>query len=128
MPMMPLVVSRKAWREWVGLRPEGALPVHRWRRSTAVVISLVAFVVTLYLVIGVVINLGYPLRPDSKATDWGGPSLMGRWLVHGAGGVLFAVAIPFVSRGLAALARRILTGGQPAYGRSPDAGRTRREG
>jgi hypothetical protein len=70
--------------------------------------SVVVFVVTAYLLIGIVINLAYPLRPDGKATDWGGPSLAGRWLVHGAGGVLFAMATPIVCGWLRALAARVV--------------------
>jgi hypothetical protein len=70
--------------------------------------SVVVFVVTAYLLIGIVINLAYPLRPDGTATDWGGPSLAGRWLVHGAGGVLFAMATPIVCGWLRALAARVV--------------------
>ncbi|MBC7894767.1 MAG: hypothetical protein H7066_05100 [Cytophagaceae bacterium] len=101
-----------AWigREWLGLPSEHPMPAPWWRQLGAIGMSLAALAVTLYLLAGIVLNLGYPLRPSNESTDWGGPSLWGRWAVHGAGGVMFVVATPFISRGLAALTRRILAG------------------
>ena len=95
-------------RWWFDVDAKGALPVRAWRMWAAALLSLGVFVVTAYLLIGIVINLAYPLRPDAKPTDWGGPSLAGRWLAHGSGGVGFAVVTPFICRWLRGVVARIL--------------------
>ncbi len=95
-------------RSWLGREAESAVQLPAWKRWAALAISLGVFVVTAYLLTGIVINLAYPLRPDSKPTDWGGPSLLGRWMAHGAGGVMFAIVTPVLSRKLRRLAERVM--------------------
>lgn len=95
-------------RSWLGRDSESGQGRPAWKPWAALAVSLGVFVVTAYLVTGIVINLAYPLRPDSKPTDWGGPSLMGRWMAHGAGGIVFAIATPIICGRLRALAARVL--------------------
>jgi hypothetical protein len=75
-------------------------------------LNAVALVVTGYPLVGIVLNVGYPLRGGASEADWGGPSLGGRWAVHAAGGLLFLVLLPWLVRGAtrlqARLARRLL--------------------
>ncbi|MFJ6697647.1 sensor domain-containing protein [Streptomyces sp. NPDC091272] len=75
-----------------------ALPVH-----------LVALVVTYFCWFVVVINLGYPLRPDNDPTDsWGGPTMAGAWALHGVvGGLGFLLLAPWVARGFTTLQTRL---------------------
>jgi hypothetical protein len=62
-------------------------------------VNAVALALSLYVWVGVVYNLGYPLRPDvSPRTDWGGPSLAGAWAVHAAGGLVFLAVSPLILR------------------------------
>ena len=51
-------------------------------------------------------RLALELRPDVAVTDWGGPTLMGRWAVHAIGGVLFALVGLWLLPALHGLARR----------------------
>lgn len=99
-----------AWirRRWLDEESSAPSIASSWRRWAALPISLIVLIATLYLLTGIVINFCYPLRPDSQPTDWGGPSLAGRWAVHAAGGVLFAVATPLICDQLRTLARRVL--------------------
>jgi hypothetical protein len=60
------------------------------------------------MLLGVVLNLAYPLRADVASTDWGGPTLIGRWGVHAAGGVLFAALAIWLLPALHSLAKRWL--------------------
>ncbi|MCX5201344.1 hypothetical protein OG897_07730 [Streptomyces sp. NBC_00237] len=74
-------------------------------------LSLVAVVATYFFWFVVVINLGYPLRPDSDPTGaWGGPTMAGAWAVHGAGAVGFLLVTPWVAKGFAALQTRLAAG------------------
>jgi hypothetical protein len=77
-----------------------------WLR--ALLLASVSFAVSAYLILGVLLNLAYPLRPDVAVTDWGGPTLLGRWAVHATGGVLFALVGVWLLPALHALARRWL--------------------
>jgi hypothetical protein len=76
----------------------------------ALLLAAASFMVTAYLMLGMVLNLGYPLRADVAVTDWGGPSLLGRWGVHAAGSMLFAVIAVWLLPGLQSLAKRWLAG------------------
>jgi hypothetical protein len=64
-----------------------------------------------------VVNIAYPLRPDSDdlSNAWGGPSLAGAWAVHGAAGLALLLLAPWVVNGVTALqgglARTILGSG-----------------
>jgi hypothetical protein len=84
-------------------------------------LSLVAAVVTFYFWFVVVLNLGYPLRPDSDPTGaWGGPTMAGAWALHGiAGGVGFLLLTPWVAKGFTALQTRLAAGllGRDGQGR-----------
>lgn len=86
-------------------------------------INLVGFVPAAYLWALVPANVGYPLRPDTTAesleTAWGGPSLVGAWVVHALGGtaVFLLVGLPVLSTIAwfqGRLARRMLGRNQPA--------------
>ena len=78
-----------------------------WRLK-ALVVSLPISAISLYLVAGIALNFGYPLRPGSEPGDWGGPTLAGRWVVHAAGGVMFAIVAPWFCGGMRNLAKRLL--------------------
>ncbi len=71
-------------------------------------LNLAALVVTGYLWVGVPMNLLYPLRPGSESTDWGGPSLAGRWAVHALGGLVMLYAVCWAVRGLTRLQARLV--------------------
>lgn len=72
-------------------------------------VGLLALLVTGYLWLLVVLNLGYPLRPvlgmdGSLDNAWGGPTMAGAWAVHaGAGGLPALFLAPWILRGLNAL-------------------------
>ncbi|WP_329456472.1 hypothetical protein [Streptomyces sp. NBC_01497] len=94
-------------------------------------LNLVAVVVSGYFWTVVVMNIGYPLRPDTTAASlahsWGGPSLAGAWAVHGlGGGVPFLFLTPWVMRGFTALqtqlVRALLSGPASGFRPGPDAG------
>ncbi|MFF0742458.1 sensor domain-containing protein [Streptomyces sp. NPDC004111] len=78
----------------------------------ALPLALVSAVVVLYFWFVVVINLGYPLRPDNDPTgSWGGPTMAGAWAVHAVGGgVTFLLLTPWVAKGFSALQVRLATG------------------
>jgi len=78
----------------------------------AVLLAAVSSALSVYMSLGVVLNLAYPLRADIAPTDWGGPTLVGRWGVHAAGGVLFAVLATLLLPALQSLAKRWLAGPQ----------------
>jgi hypothetical protein len=63
-----------------------------------------------YLWLIAVVNVAYPLRPDTAdlSTAWGGPSLAGAWLVHGSGGIIFLFATPWVVKGITHAQGRLL--------------------
>lgn len=78
-------------------------------------INLVSLALTVYLWLLVPANLAYPLRPgtmDSYQHSWGGPSLVGAWVVHAAAGLVLLFANPWVVNAVASvqgrLARRLL--------------------
>jgi hypothetical protein len=75
-------------------------------------LNLVAAVTSLYFWTIVVINLGYPLRPDSDPSGaWGGPTMAGAWALHAvAGGVTFLFLTPWVMKGFTALQARLVRG------------------
>lgn len=75
----------------------------------ALLLSAASLAITAYLTLGILLNLAYPLRPDVKVTDWGGPTLLGRWGVHAAGGILFALLALWLLPALPSRARRWLT-------------------
>jgi len=56
-----------------------------------------------------VVNIAYPLRPDSDdlSNAWGGPSLAGAWAVHGAAGLALLLLAPWVVNGVTALQGRL---------------------
>jgi Putative sensor len=56
-----------------------------------------------------VVNIAYPLRPDSDdlSNAWGGPSLAGAWAVHGAAGLGLLLVAPWIVNGLTALQGRL---------------------
>ncbi|MCT9087804.1 hypothetical protein N4G70_02875 [Streptomyces sp. ASQP_92] len=76
----------------------------------SVPLNLTALVVSGYFWTVVVINLAYPLRPDSDPTSaWGGPTMAGAWALHGiAGGVSFLLITPWVMRGFTLLQARLV--------------------
>jgi len=74
----------------------------------ALLLAAVSSVLSAYIWLGILLNFAYPLRADAAPTDWGGPTLLGRWSVHAAGGVLFAVAALWLLPALQSLARRWL--------------------
>ncbi|MEV0096677.1 hypothetical protein [Streptomyces sp. NPDC050738] len=73
-------------------------------------LNLIAATVTCYFWTVVVINIGYPLRPDSDPSGaWGGPTMAGAWALHAAGGgVGFLLLTPWVMKGFAALQTRLV--------------------
>ncbi|WP_331445768.1 hypothetical protein [Streptomyces xanthochromogenes] len=75
-------------------------------------LNLVALTVSAYFWTVVVINLAYPLRPDSDPTQaWGGPTMAGAWAVHGIGGGLsFLFITPWVMKGFTLLQARLVEG------------------
>lgn len=73
-------------------------------------LNLVSLALTVYLWSLVPANLAYPLRPgtmDSYQHSWGGPSLVGAWAVHAAGGVVALFATPWVVKGITWLQGRL---------------------
>jgi hypothetical protein len=66
-------------------------------------LDAVGFAVSGYAWLVLLLNLGYPLRPDTTRQSlhdaWGGPSLAGAWAVHAVGGVLvfLLVGLPLTS-------------------------------
>jgi hypothetical protein len=74
-------------------------------------LNLIATVVTGYFWFVMLINLGYPLRPDSDnyAHSWGGPTLAGAWAVHLLGGtVLVGLVMPWIIKGFTKLQARLV--------------------
>jgi len=92
---------------WIGDRRPVSRPTLSWWLK-AVFLAAICAALSGYFLLGIVLNLAYPLRPDVALTDWGGPTLLGRWSVHAAGGVLFALAAFWVLPALQSLARRWL--------------------
>lgn len=74
-------------------------------------VAAVALVVTGYFWLVVFLNVFFPVRALAGTLDldqsWGGPSLLGAWAVHAAGGVAFAFVTPWVVRGLTWLHARL---------------------
>ena len=94
---------------WIG----DTRPVTRPRPSwwvKAVLLAAVSSALSAYMLLGILLNFAYPLRADVAPTDWGGPTLVGRWGVHAAGGVLFAVLAIWLLPALQSLAKRWLAG------------------
>ena len=85
-------------------------PLSWWLK--AVVLATISSAIGAYLGLGVLLNLAYPVRADAASTDWGGPTLLGRWGVHAAGGILFAVLALWLMPALQSLAQRWLAGKQ----------------
>jgi hypothetical protein len=56
-----------------------------------------------------VVNIAYPLRPDTDdlSNAWGGPSLAGAWAVHGTAGLGLLFAAPWIVNGVTALQGRL---------------------
>jgi hypothetical protein len=109
-PLAPTVL----WRlrsAWIGDTRPVTRPHSSWWLK-AVVLAAVSSALSAYLGLGIVLNLAYPLRADAAVTDWGGPTLLGRWGVHAAGGVLFAVLAMWLLPALHSLAKRWLLGKQ----------------
>lgn len=77
------------------------------RRLLAVPLAAVATVVALVLVANTLRNLGYPLQPE-RVTDWGGPSLAGRWSLHAFGWLPFAYLGLWLVWGLTLVQQRLL--------------------
>ncbi|MEE6261482.1 hypothetical protein [Plantactinospora sonchi] len=77
------------------------------RRLLAVPLAAVATVVALVLVANTLRNFGYPLQPE-RVTDWGGPSLAGRWSLHAFGWLPFAYLGLWLVWGLTLLQQRLL--------------------
>ncbi|MFF4185503.1 hypothetical protein ACFYZ9_20140 [Streptomyces sp. NPDC001691] len=75
-------------------------------------LNLVALTVSGYFWTVVVMNLAYPLRPDSDPSQaWGGPTMAGAWAVHGiGGGVTFLLLTPWVMKGFTLLQARLIKG------------------
>jgi hypothetical protein len=74
----------------------------------ALLIAAATTALSAYLTLGIVLNVAYPLRGDVRVTDWGGPTLLGRWAVHAGGGLLFAAVAAWLLPATHALARRWL--------------------
>jgi hypothetical protein len=130
---LPLVFVQPVWaaRRLLGLRVEGwhasGIPARR-RIGHAVVsvpLNAATLVVTGYVLIGIALNVAYPIRVegfpgvlahpltpyDSLAGAWGGPTLAGAWAVHALGGlVVFGIVGAWVIRGLTWLQGRLLLG------------------
>lgn len=86
------------------------VPVPAPSRAATVAYTLVSLPANLigsvpagYLWAVLLLNLGYPLRPDTTAqsleTAWGGPTLAGAWAVHALGGLalFLLVGLPVLS-------------------------------
>ena len=75
-------------------------------------INLAAFPIAAYLWLILLVNFGYPLRPDTTSEavrdSWGGPTLAGAWTVHAAGAALvfLLVGLPIMA-GIAWLQGRL---------------------
>jgi hypothetical protein len=72
------------------------------RTALRAALSIPAFALAAYLVLLLVLNLAYPLRPDVEEEPidaWGGPTLAGAWAVHAVGGVVVVllVGIPLLA-------------------------------
>ena len=92
---------------WIGDTRPVTRPQSTWWIK-AVSLAAVSTALSAYVLLGVVLNLAYPLRADVASTDWGGPTLIGRWGVHAAGGVFFAVLAIWLLPALRSLAKRWL--------------------
>ncbi|WP_329116941.1 sensor domain-containing protein [Streptomyces sp. NBC_01465] len=75
-------------------------------------LNLVAVAFSGFFWLVVVINLGYPLRPDNDPSgSWGGPTMAGAWALHAAcGGIGFLLLTPWVMKGFTALQTRLVKG------------------
>lgn len=99
--------------EWIGdTRPVTRPRLGWWLKAIA--LAAVSSAVSAYVGLAIVLNLAYPLRADVASTDWGGPTLLGRWGAHAAGGILFAVLAMWLLPALHSLAKRWLAGKQRA--------------
>jgi hypothetical protein len=88
-------------------------------------VNALAWALTVSLWALAVVNIAYPLRPDSDdlSNAWGGPTLAGAWAVHGTAGLAFLLLAPWIVRGLTGaqsrLARRMLDSPSSAGGQDP---------
>jgi hypothetical protein len=92
---------------WLGdTKPVTNPPPIWWLK--ALLLAAISSAMSAYFALGILLNFAYPLRPDATSTDWGGPTLLGRWGVHAAGGLLFLVLAMWLLPALQSLARRWL--------------------
>lgn len=79
------------------------------RGLLGVVLGSLAAAVAAYAWLVVLVNLGYPLRPDSDdlSNAWGGPTMAGAWAVHGAAALAFVWIVPWIVRALSDIQRRL---------------------
>jgi hypothetical protein len=72
-------------------------------------VNLLAWALTASLWTLAIINIAYPLRPDSDdlSNAWGGPTLAGAWAVHGIAGLAFLLLAPWIVKGATALQSRL---------------------
>jgi hypothetical protein len=88
-------------------------------------VNMLAWALTVSLWTLAIINIAYPLRPDSDdlSNAWGGPTLAGAWAVHGSAGLAFLLLAPWIVKGATALqgrlARRMLGSPASAGGQDP---------
>ena len=92
---------------WIGTDASAARHRASWWLK-ALLLAAPSTALNAYLMLGIVLNLAYPLRPDAAPSDWGGPTLLGRWAVHAGGGILFAAVAAWLLPAVHALARRWL--------------------
>jgi hypothetical protein len=73
-------------------------------------LNALSWALTVAIWVFAVVNIAYPLRPDSDdlSNAWGGPSLAGAWAVHGAAGLAFLLLAPWVVNGVTALQGRLV--------------------
>lgn len=110
---VPLALRLIRWLRatWVADVSSATTPRASWW-VRALPIAALSSGISAYLLLGIVLNLAYPLRADAAITDWGGPTLLGRWAVHASGGILFATLAVWLLPALHALAQRWLAGSQ----------------
>lgn len=91
----------------------------RGRALAVLPLDAAAVAVVGYCWLGVVLNIGFPLRTlvglggDNLRDSWGGPTLVGAWAVHAVGGAVFLFVVPWVLRGFVAAWVRVVGGPSP---------------
>ena len=72
-------------------------------------LNALSWVLTVAVWAFAVVNIAYPLRPDSDdlSNAWGGPSLAGAWAVHGTAGLGLLLAAPWIVNGVTTLQGRL---------------------